>query len=99
MTEIFVLALAVGAISLTLTKAQIFEWLRNLVGRISTWLGELFDCPYCMAHWVALGTMFLYKPILIASGHGWLDLFVSYFALVALGSLVAGAIYRLFGGD
>ena len=98
MNEIFVLALAVGAISLTLTKAGIFAGFRDLISSLSGWLGSLFECPYCMAHWIALGTMFLYKPMLIASGRSWVDLTVSYFALVALSSLVAGAIYRLFGG-
>jgi hypothetical protein len=107
--ELGVLALAIGAVSLTITKANVFEWLRAWIDRRARkprgflrrpfgWLNELFDCPYCMAHWIALAAMFVYKPLLISTGREWPDLIVSYFALVALSSLCAGAVFRIFGG-
>jgi len=107
--DIAVLALAIGAVSLTLTKANIFAWLRGWIERRAhsrtaivrgpfSWLAELFDCPYCMSHWITLAAMYVLEPVLISTGHHWLDLVVSYFALVALSSLVAGTILRIFGG-
>ena len=107
--DIAVLALAIGAVSLTITKANIFEWLRAWLDRRARnprgwfrrpfgWLNELFDCPYCMAHWIVLVVMVVYKPLLIATGREWPDLVVTYFALVAVSSLAGGAIFRVFGG-
>lgn len=107
--ELAVLALAIGALSLTITKGNIFEWLRAWIYRRSRnprewvrrpfgWLSELFDCPYCMAHWITLAAMLVYKPLLISTGREWPDLVVTYFALVAVSSLAAGVILRIFGG-
>lgn len=99
--EISVLAVAVGTMSLTLTKGEIFEWLREwLEARdhkaVWRWFSGLFGCPYCMAHWVALGAMFLYRPLLLDTGNRWPDLAVSWFVLVALSSVVSGLILRVF---
>lgn len=96
--QIVVMALAVGTVSMTITKANIFEWLRNWIETKNDFLADLFSCPYCMSHWIALGLMFLYRPLILDTGNQWPDLFVSWFALVGLGSLVSGAILRIFGG-
>jgi len=102
--EIAVLALVVGTISLTITKAAIFEipreWLATKAEKnlFLGWLSDLFECPYCMAHWVAFGVMLIWAPMLMVTGNRPVDLIASYFALVALGSLVAGAIFRILGG-
>jgi len=96
--QIAVLALAIGTVSMTITKANVFAWLRNWLDDRNDFLADLFSCPYCMSHWVALGVMFMYQPLLIDTGSRWPDLAVSWFALVALGSLAAGAILRVFGG-
>lgn len=107
--DIAVLALAIGAVSLTLTTADIFAWLRNWIEKRSysrTWLVKVpfgflhgvFECPYCMSHWIVLAAMFVLEPVLFSTGHHWPDLVVSGFALVALSSVVAGGILRIFGG-
>ena len=107
--ELGALAFAIGAVSLTITKADLFAWFRDWLDRRARkprsllrhpfgWLSTLFDCPYCMAHWITFVVMFVYKPLLISTGREWPDLIVTYFALVALGSLVSGAVFRVFGG-
>jgi len=99
--QIGVLAVAVGTMSLTLTKGEIFDWLRVwLEDRDDKagwrWLSGLFGCPYCMAHWMALGAMFLYQPLILDTGNRWPDLAVSWLVLVALSSIVSGLILRVF---
>ena len=100
--QIVVMALAVGTVSMTITKANIFAWLRDWMDRLADhhsfmeWFADLFQCPYCMSHWIALGLMLIYQPLLLDTGNKWPDLVVSWFALVALGALSAGAIYRIF---
>jgi len=97
-SQVVVMALAIGTVSMTITKASFFEWFRNWLEDHTDFLADLFSCPYCMSHWVALGVMFLYQPLILDTGNKWPDLMMSWFALVALGSLVAGAISRIFGG-
>jgi len=96
--QVVVMALAIGTVSMTITKANVFEWLRSWLEDRNDFLADLFSCPYCMSHWIALGVMFMYQPLLIDTGSRWPDLMISWFALVALGSLAAGAILRIFGG-
>lgn len=96
LTQVAVFSVAVGVVSLTLTQAAIFEWLRDWVEDRSEFLGELFNCPYCMAHWIALAVMLIYQPMLIGTGPAWANWTVSWFTLVGLGSLVSGLIMRVF---
>jgi hypothetical protein len=97
--ETAVMAVAIGVVSLTITQATIFEWLREWIADRSEFLGELFECPYCMSHWIALLVMLIYRPQLLSTGHLWPDLVVSWFALVGLGSLVSGILLRVFGSS
>ena len=96
--QVVVMALAIGTVSMTITKANVFEWLRDWLDKKNDFLADLFSCPYCMSHWVALVLMFVYQPLVLDTGNKWPDLAVSWFALVALGSLAAGAILLIFGG-
>ena len=63
MQNLLVLGIAVGTASTTLTQSKIFRWLHGderhagLAERAHPWLGDLFNCAYCMNHWLAaLGT-------------------------------------------
>lgn len=57
------LALACASISFTLTKAEATDWLRVwLVKRDWLMLYKLFQCPYCMSHWVAFGLVAAFWP-------------------------------------
>ncbi|MBI4415235.1 MAG: DUF1360 domain-containing protein [Candidatus Kerfeldbacteria bacterium] len=91
---VIILALATAAISVTMAKARIFASAREWIAARNGWLGELAACSYCTSHWVAIALVAVYRPVLVRQ---WIviDLFVSVFVVVALASLVSGAISRL----
>jgi hypothetical protein len=92
--EVVVLALATAAISVTISKAQVFSSFRDWVADNNAWLGDLISCHYCTSHWVAMGFIVIYHPFLVRK---WIvsDLFVSLFATVAISALVSGLILKL----
>lgn len=89
--QVFVLALATTAISLTITRAKVFASFREWVADRNQWLGDLFSCSYCTSHWVAAVFVLCYQPVLIPL---WivLDLIVSLFATVAIAAFLSGVI-------
>jgi len=88
------LSLAVAALSMTITKAKVTIPLRNAIIRRSAWFGELFSCPYCMNHWLAVSIVAVYRPVIVDSGFYLLDLAVSALVVVALASFGVGLIYK-----
>lgn len=93
-----VLAFAVSAISMTISKTKVFRPVRQWIQARSQWLGELVNCPYCTIHWVAFAAVALYRPIVVVSGLRVLDLFVSAFVVIAVASIVSGWIFQAFAG-
>ena len=89
------LALCNGALSMTISKAVILRGARDWVSRRSGWLGELVSCTYCVTHWASLVSVLVWQPRATHCAFAALDYAVSWFALVALSALVAGAIHRL----
>lgn len=87
-----VLVLAIAAISLTVTKANVSRPLRDRMALRSKWLGELVSCPFCFSHWLAFAAVAAYRQPLVSSGFLVLDLFVTAMAMVAASALVVGAI-------
>ena len=91
MMELILVALAVSAISITITKAGIFEKFRALFK--NKWLGKLMECTYCMSHWVALALVLLVYPIGVWS-------IVNIFAVVAISAVISWVIIdMLFNND
>lgn len=84
------LALPVAAISLTISKADVFLPLRSWIYDRNEWLGELVRCPYCVAHWLSFGAVAIYQPRLVHSSFALLDYFASAMALVAIATIVMG---------
>ncbi len=41
-----ILSLVVSTVSVTLSKAKVFKWLRLFLGNKSQWLKGLIHCPY-----------------------------------------------------
>ncbi len=72
--NLFLSALAISVITTTLSKGAIFSGLRSKLP--SKFLINLFNCPYCLAHWVSIPFAFNFSNFVI-----------SIFALVALSSL------------
>lgn len=90
------LVLIVAPVTLTITKAGIFAPLRNFIASKSKWLGELARCPYCMSHWVSLGTVVLFKPVVLDD---WApNLLFCVFSLVSVSSWVMWAVFTAHSG-
>lgn len=53
MKELFLLCTAVAAVSWLLTQSELLGGFRRWVRKRWIPLGKLFDCYYCMAHWIA----------------------------------------------
>lgn len=68
----------------------VLEWFREWIGRKSPVFKELFHCPYCCSHWVALVLSFIYWPAFVHSGWPVADFIVSWLAIVG------GAIVPVF---
>ena len=92
----FTLALAVSAISMTVSKAVVFKGLRSWTRGHLPWLGKLMSCPYCTSHWVSFAIVGLYRPSVVNSGFWAVDLFVTALALVAVAAPVSGLIFFSF---
>lgn len=74
MTIIFV-ALAVAAITMTLTQSNLFEGIRKRIGH------KLVRCPYCAAHWISFFVWCTQYPM------NPFDFIINVFATVALSVL------------
>lgn len=83
-TELLQVSLATAAISTTTSKSKMFAWMRS---RTSGAVAELVNCPYCTSHWVAA---------LLVSAFPWTTwLVIQWAAVVALTSIINGAMYSL----
>lgn len=88
-----VLAVAIAAVSLTITRASIFKPFRLWVEEHSTFFGELVSCPYCMSHWVALVVVSIFKTRVVVSSVPPADYLLTIFFLVSVSCLVAAPVF------
>lgn len=95
---IIFLALAIAAVSMTITKSRVFSGFRGWTKKNLKFVSGLFECPYCIAHWFALAAAWVYKPIIVTSGLVAVDIIVAMFSLVAVSSIFCGVIYWAFKG-
>ena len=95
---VLILSLPVAVISLTITRASVFQPLREWVLERNAWLGKLVTCPYCTSHWVSFALVAYYRPRIVQSAWWPLDLILSAFALVALAMPISFVVYRSFQG-
>lgn len=93
---ILFLSLPVAVVSITITKASVFERLRQWVQNRNQWFGKLITCPYCTSHWVSFALVAFYRPRVVQSGWWPIDLAASAFALVAIATPISFVIYRSF---
>lgn len=90
------MALAIAAISLTITRSHLTEkWREYLLdNRANDLFTSLMTCPYCMAHWVAF-----VPGCLFAANYYWTReatmSIVCWLALAAASTLVMGAMQKL----
>lgn len=86
-------AIATASIAMTLTKTPLFNFIRD---RIEQWpmIHHLWGCPYCMAHWIALMWILIYRPE--PFGLGLIDLFPAWFFTTTIAAFLVQAL--LIGG-
>jgi len=75
-----IIALAVAAISMTVTQSSLFRGFRQVLDY------KIFRCPYCFAHWVSLLVWSCYPKTNV------FDFVINVFATVALSVLPMLAI-------
>ena len=95
MLKLLELGLVVGVISVTVTRGSIFEFFRDWMWSCGEFVGGLFSCPYCLAHWVSLGLVLWGNPGLI---HHPYELVLRVFSVIGI-SMVSGLIvYKCYKG-
>jgi hypothetical protein len=93
-----VLALAIGTVSWTASKAKISMPLRRRIasrnGAAWDWVNDLVSCPYCISHWLSFAAVACYRPWLIG---GWVgaQFIVTSLAIVAGASVVMLVLKKL----
>lgn len=84
MNLIWLSAIVAGA-AFTATESKITKPMRDLIFGYSEFLGELFSCGYCMAHWFALVVVAIARPEL--PWNPWVDYLVGVLTVTWLASL------------
>lgn len=90
------IAIASSSISITITQTEIFAPFRRWSEKLGHMIGYLFQCFYCINHWVIGLGIFIYQPTIITSGHLLVDLVVSAFFTLTLSVLVSGLMFQAF---
>jgi len=78
---IFLIGIAVAAISLTVTRSDLFRPFRNDVRNVK-FLGKVLTCPYCFSHWMAAILSIFYQPEL--KTYVIIEWFIGLFCIVAI---------------
>ena len=95
--NILIMAMAVTSCSYTISKAKVFENIRNWIYDRNEWLGKLITCPYCTSHWLIFALAINYKTRLISGGWLPVDYAVTIFAIVTLANLMTYILITLMG--
>lgn len=91
--DVLILGLAVGAAATTLTQSRIFRWLQTGAQRLHPWLGDLFNCAYCMGHWLAMLAIASWYD---ARNAPFYEMAVLWLAVTGVAALTSGLIGKLF---
>lgn len=86
--DVLLLSVASGTLALTLTYSSITKPLRHRFMGVPM-LGELINCPYCMAHWTAM-------PFAYALSSGFWMTLLNLLIITGLSSLFIGILLKLF---
>jgi len=90
LTDIGILAMAVSALSMTVSKSNAMYWFRSLLSKGGSLLSELVHCPYCLSHW------FAFSLVATLYGPTFPTLILVTLAIVALSSLASFGITYFF---
>ncbi|MCP1714160.1 glucan phosphoethanolaminetransferase (alkaline phosphatase superfamily) [Kerstersia gyiorum] len=87
-----VLAVAASSIAITITHTEVFAPLRAWTQKLGHMVGYLFQCFYCMSHWVVFLGILIYRPRIRLLA----DLVVSAFFTLTLSAFVSGIFFKVF---
>jgi len=59
-------------------------------------VGHLFQCFYCLSHWVVFGGMAVYRPALLNSGVALIDWVMTAFVTITFATLISGLMFKVF---
>ena len=93
-----ILGAATGNIALFLAKSPLLNSFHDWLDKDFPLIGKLYDCPWCLSHYLAAFFMFVYHPVLLDSGPYWLDWFASWMVMVLVAVVVARLIYSSLKG-
>lgn len=94
--QCLVIAIASASIAMTVTQTEIFAPWRAFAGKLHPMLGHLFTCFYCFSHWVVIGGVTLYRPVILDSGNALGNWLVSVFFSITLTAFVCGLMFKVF---
>jgi hypothetical protein len=92
--EFLIIALAGSAISMTLSKSEIFEKFRDWVVSKNDFLGKLINCPYCTSHYVNFTLLVLCNSEILKMFPPVINYVVVVFAMITITSFFSGVIYK-----
>ena len=91
-----VIATASSSISITITQTELSLPIRTWSQRLGHMIGYLFQCFYCMKHWIVAALILIYQPVLLNSGFHVVDLAVSWFFSITLSTFISGLMFKVF---
>lgn len=91
----FIASLATATMTLTISRGKIFRFFRLLLKKYSPFISELVECPYCLAHWVALfiaTAIHLRSPVFMSTGL--FNILLSAFSLVPPACVIMAIMFK-----
>lgn len=96
LTTCLMIALAASSISITVTQTELFAAFREWTAKRNALVGHLFQCFYCLSHWVVFGGMAVYRPALLNSGVALIDWVMTAFVTITFATLISGLMFKVF---
>lgn len=87
-------AIAIAAVSMTVTKATLFKGVREKLKPIR-FFGGLFACPYCFSHWMSALVAWVFG-LKLTPAHPALDFLLVTFVLVVMSAPFAWVIFKSY---
>ena len=91
-----VVASASSSIAISITQTELFAPWRAWTDKVHYRLGYLFQCFYCLSHWVVFLGIAIYRPVVVRSGYLAVDWIVSAFLTVTLTTFTSGLMFKVF---
>lgn len=91
----FIAAMATATMTLTISRGKVFRFFRLFLKKYIPFVFELVDCPYCLAHWVALfiaTVIHLKSPVFMSTGL--FNILLSAFALVPPACVIMAIVFK-----